>query len=154
MLEVARLGPRAGEVPGGVSRLAEEAAAHVVVDAQDAPAEAVERLHRLGADEAASAPDEYGLLLGHLTFPRGQAASHARAWAARSSSSGKPRVASVSERKCGAPFSRTRTMSSSRRNRATERRRAPMVLQSAPGQARSVSPRRSAVAEAASRTRA
>src|SRR3989442_2773264 len=133
MLEVARLGPRAGGVRGGVSRLAEEAAAHVVVDAEDAPAEAVERLHRLGADEAAAARDEYGLLLGHLTFPRCQAASDARSWAARSSSSRKPRVASVSERRCGAPFSRTRTMSSSRRNRATERRRGPMGLPSATG---------------------
>ena len=58
MLEVARLRSEARQVPGGVSRLAEEAAAHVVVDADDAPPEPIERLHRLGADEAAAASDE------------------------------------------------------------------------------------------------
>src|SRR5207249_11480576 len=70
VLKVARLRPQAGEVPGRISRLAEEAAAHVVVDADDAPSEAIEGLHRFGADEAAAAGDEDGLLLGHLTFPR------------------------------------------------------------------------------------
>jgi hypothetical protein len=53
VLEAAGRPTQAFEIPGRIAVLAEEVAAHVVVDAVDGPTTRVEERHGFGADQAA-----------------------------------------------------------------------------------------------------